>query len=112
MKKTTGRPTARVLAFLRGATRREARLLGPTSAKRGQRSQPVKPRGGIGDQGQNAEPRADGHILALCTIFNQSRHAGPRSYFDRQQARLWTRGGRRRITHGGLLERLERCQGW
>src|SRR5512135_1779710 len=101
MKHTTSSPTARVLAFLRGTTRREASCW-THEAKRVKRCQPVKPCWRIRDQGQDAEPGTDGHILTLCTIFNQGRHAGTCSYFHRQQAMLWTRGGKRRSCPIGL----------
>src|SRR6266571_1354925 len=110
MKPAPGRPTARVLPFLRGTTRREAPWWAH-EAKRGQRSQPVKPRWRIGDQGKDALPWTDGHILALCAIFDQRRHAGERAHFRRQQTTLWRMGGNRRIRQSGLLRSVYRLQG-
>src|SRR6516225_4017862 len=110
MKPASGSPTAGVLPFLGSTTRREAPWWAH-KAKRGQRSQPVKPLWRIRDKGKHPEPGTDRHILALCAIFDQGSHAGPRAHFGRQQARFWTRRGSKRTSHLGLLRCLKRLQG-
>src|SRR5512135_301967 len=102
MHTAPGRPTAGVLPFVGGATRRKASCWSH-EAKRGQRRQPVKPLRRIRDQGQDALPWADGHILAVCAVFDQRRHAGTRTHLHRQQAMLWSRRGSKKTCHVGLL---------
>ena len=102
MKQASGRPTAGVLPFVGGATRAKAPCWAH-KAKRRQRSQPVKPRWRIRDKGKNPELWTDSHILPLCAIFDQRRHAGPRAHLHRQRTMYWQSRGSKRTCHISFL---------
>ena len=80
---SAGQPNGGCTALSRRHDTPRSAPLVPTSAKRRQRRQPVKPLGRIRNQGKHPELGTDGHILAVCTIL--AHVVVPSSRFERRQ---------------------------